>query len=348
MCIGKMIKHITRIAYKRSPEKGDKGERGASIRQLVWDEGIEFYSGADGEEYEDFAFYGGSVYKCLIHHIAGDETPYESVESGDGLWCLVPSFENFATKVLLLGNGKEGWVMDKGVIKHTSGKIQLTADGQISAGGNTFTVDKDGNMVAKSGTFGNLTIGSTKTQHPCLKGTVSYDEHEEHSIEISPEGFRLSASVDGEEVEAFDFMPYYYADMYDRNESFRLKMRPGTSMSIEGGMIAGLRPLICMSSANITQLGNQYITSRHPGMYVLSSTDAFLQTLQTEDYTVGDCFTIINRAADIVGVINETQPDIFNTIDGKSYKNGQTVKIMASVTRVFYMLWTEDGFILYK
>lgn len=118
-----MLKHITRIAYKQPPEKGDKGERGARTRQIVWAAGIEFYSGADGEAYADFAYYNGQVYQCTKHHTSSsNETPYDSVENNTGYWRLVPSFANFSTKVLLLGTGKEGWIMDEGVIKHTSGR----------------------------------------------------------------------------------------------------------------------------------------------------------------------------------------------------------------------------------
>ena len=88
-----MLKHITRIAYKQPPEKGDKGERGARTRQIVWAAGIEFYSGADGEAYADFAYYNGQVYQCTKHHTSSsNETPYDSVENNTGYWRLVPSF----------------------------------------------------------------------------------------------------------------------------------------------------------------------------------------------------------------------------------------------------------------
>lgn len=349
MCIRKIMKRITRIAYKQPPEKGDKGERGAQTRQIVWAAGIEFYSGADGEAYADFAYYNGQVYQCLKHHTSSsNETPYDSVENNTGYWRLVPSFENIATKVLLLGTGAEGWIMDGGVIKHTSGKIQLTSDGQISAGNKTFTVDKDGNMTAKSGTFGNLTIGETATGNPSLKGSVWYDENEEHFIELSPEVFRIGARHFGEEVEAIDLMPYFYPDKYDRNESFRIKMGAFSHMSIESGMIAGLRPQVVVSSANTTTLGNEF-GSAHPCKYILTYTqDAFLQTLQTDGYTVGDSFTIVNKSGDSVGVVNNTQADIYNTIDDKSYGYGKTIRVPASTTRVFHMTWTDSGFILYK
>ena len=238
--------------------------------------------------------------------------------------------------------------MDEGVIKHTSGKIQLTSDGQISAGNEIFTVDKDGNMTAKSGTFGNLTIGQTAMGYPCLKGSVWYDEYEEHYVELSPEVFKIGARHHGEEVEAVDLMPYFYSDKYDRDEAFRIKMRSFSRMSIESGMIAGLRPQVVVSSSSTTTLGNES-GSAHPCKYILTYTpDAFLQTLQTDGYGLGDSFTIINKSGNSVGVENNTQVDIYNAIDNKSYGYGKTIQVMANTTRVFHMVWTETGFILYK
>lgn len=352
MCIKNvmnMLKHITRIAYKQKPEKGEKGERGAQTRQMVWAAGIEFFSGAPGEEYEDYAFCEGQVYQCLQHHISKEnETPYDSVSGNTGKWRLVPGFDNFSTRVLLLGKGKEGWVMDQGVIKHTSGKISLTAAGQIVAGNNMFTVDKDGNMTAKSGTFGNLTIGQTAMGYPCLKGSVFYDEDEEHFIELSPEAFIIGARVNGEEAEVIDLMPFYYSDKYDRNEAFRIKMRPFSHMTIESGMVAGLREQLVVSSDNTTSLGSPGGTG-HPGKYVLTYTpDAFIHTLQTDEYVTGDCFTIINKNGDSVGVVNNTQYAMYNLMDGTRYVNGECCRIMATTTRVFHMLWTGSGFLIYK
>ncbi len=344
-----MLKRITRIAYKQAPEKGDTGDRGPQTRQLVWDAGIEFYCGAPGEKYADYAYYGGAMYECLKSHTSqAGATPYDAVANNTGYWRLVPSYENIATKVLLLGTGEEGWVMDEGVIKHTSGKISLSAAGQIIAGNGIFTVDKEGNMTAKSGTFGNLTIGTTAAGYPCLTGSVWYDSSEEHFIELSPEVFKLGARVDGEEIEAIDLMPYFYSDKYDRNDAFRIKMRKNSKMVIEGGMISGLRPQVVVSPKNRTTLGN-YGGLAHPGVYVLTYTlDAFLDTLQTEDYSVGDCFLIINKNGNNVGVKNYTQPNIFNTLDNTSYGSGQTVQIPATTARSFHMVWTNSGFIIYK
>ena len=330
-------------------DKGDKGDRGAQTRQIVWTAGIEFYSGADGEEYADFVYFNGLVYQCLKSHTSSsDETPYDSVENNTGYWRFVPSFENIATKVLLLGTDAEGWIMDGGVIKHTSGKIQLTSDGQISAGNKTFTVDKDGNMVATSGTFGNLTIGETATGYPCLRGSVWYDDTEEHYVELSPESFILGARVGGEEVDVFDIMPYFYADKYDRNYAFRLRMRPGTVFGIESGMIRGLRPEIQESSSETTTLGCPY-SGPHPSLYILTALNPIITTLQTDGYQVGDTFTIINKRAVEVSIINNTQLDIYNALEELAYSSeATTITIPATTTRTFHMVWTDSGFILYK
>ena len=345
MCIKGMLKKITRIAYKQQPEKG---ERGAEVRRGVWSAGQEYLSGATGEAYEDYVYYDGLVYRCTRHHTSSaDETPYDSVEDNTGLWRTVPNYNDFSTRVLLLGTGKEGWVMDEGVIKHTSGKISLTADGQIVAGGNKFSVDKNGNMVATSGTFGNLTIGETATGYPCLRGSVWYDDVEEHYIELSPESFILGARVGGEEVDVFDIMPYFYGDKYDRNYSFRLRMRPETVFGIESGMIRGLRPEIQESSSETTTLGRPY-GGPHPSLYILTALLPTINTLQTDGYQVGDTFTIVNKRGAGVNVINETQEDIYNTLDNTSYSYGQTITIQATTTRTFHMAWTDSGFILYK
>lgn len=342
-------KHITRIAYKQQPEKGERGERGAIRRITEWAGDSQYYSGADGEPYEDVVIYDGVYYQCLKSHVSnGHATPYMIVNGGGNLWEVTTQFKFVCTKGLFIGSNNQGWIADAGRLYHTSGKIELSEDGSIMTSNGKFKVDQNGNMVAKSGTFGNLTIGLTNTGNPRLSGDVIYDEHETHSIEISPEVFKLSAFVDGEEVEAVDFMPYFYADAYDRNESFRLKIRPGHFMSIEGGMIAGVRPLIRMSSSTRITLGDPGRLA-HPGVYVLtSSQDTIFETLQTGDYTIGDCFTIINKSADTVAVINRTQSSIFNALDGKSYKQDDAVVIDATIARMFYMLWTEDGFILYK
>lgn len=342
-------KHITRIAYKQLPEKGERGERGAIRRITEWTGDSQYYSGADGEPYEDVVIYDGVYYQCLKSHVSnGHATPYMIVNGGGNLWEVTTQFKFVCTKGLFIGSNSQGWIADAGRLYHTSGKIELSEDGSIMTSNGNFKVDQNGNMVAKSGTFGNLTIGLTNTGNPRLSGNVIYDEHETHYIEISPEVFKLSAFVDGEEVEAVDFMPYFYADAYDRNESFRLKIRPGHFMSIEGGMIAGVRPLIRMSSSTRITLGDSGRLA-HPGVYVLkSSQDTFIETLQTGDYTIGDCFTIINKSADTVAVTNRTQPSIFNALDGKSYKQDDAVVIDATIARMFYMLWTEDGFILYK
>ena len=76
--------------------------------------------------------------------------------------------------------------------------------------------------------------------------------------------------------------------------------------------------------------------------------DAFISTLQTDDYVIGDCFTVINKNGNSVGVVNNTQYAMYNLMDGTRYVNGEYCRIMATTTRVFHMLWTGSGFIIYK
>ncbi len=345
MCIVNMIRKITRIAYKQAPEKGDKGDSGPIHRIRPWASGTEYMPGP-GYKYEDFVYYNKRYYSCQKYIASSTTNPYDAVLNSTGEWAYEPNFNFLATGVFFVGDG-EGWIFDEGVISHTSGKISLTASGQIIAGNGVFTVDKDGNMTAKSGTFGNLTIGSTAAGYPCLKGSVWYDDIEEHFIELSPEVFKLGARQNGEEVEVIDFMPYFYSDKYDRNDSFRIKMMSNSKMAIEGGMIAGLRPQVVVSSAATVWLGN-IGGGAHPGTYILTGLNQTVRTLQTDGYQVGDSFTVVSRYDSTVKVYNSTQENIFSTLDNTSYSPGQTIQIPAATARSFHMVWTASGFILYK
>ncbi len=345
MCIVNMIRKITRIAYKQTPEKGDKGDSGPIHRIRPWASGTEYMPGP-GYKYEDYVYYNKRYYSCQKYIASSTTNPYDAVLNSTGEWAYEQNFNFLATGVFFVGDG-EGWIFDEGVIRHTSGKIALTASGQIIAGNGVFTVDKDGNMTAKSGTFGNLTIGSTAAGYPCLKGSVWYDDSEEHFIELSPEVFRLGARQNGEEVEVIDLMPYFYADKYDRNDSFRIKMRSNTKMAIEGGMIAGLRPQVVVSSAATVWLGNTG-GGAHPGIYILTGLNQTVKTLQTDGYQVGDSFTVVNRYNSTVKVYNNTQENIFSTLDSTSYSTGQTIQIPADTARSFRIVWTASGFIIYK
>lgn len=153
------VKQSTRISYKREPEKGEKGPH---TRQSVWAPGVRYLEGAAGEDSLDFAYFDGYMYECVGTHtsVAG-ETPYILVNSGDTThWRLVPSWTGISSKVLLLGSGRSGWIMDEGVIKHTSGSIELAADGSIKTSNGKFQVTKEGTVKAIDGEFAGRIVAS--------------------------------------------------------------------------------------------------------------------------------------------------------------------------------------------
>ena len=43
---------------------------------------------------------------------------------------MINNFKPIATSVLLVGKNAEGWIIDEGIIKHTSGNIFLTKNGE--------------------------------------------------------------------------------------------------------------------------------------------------------------------------------------------------------------------------
>lgn len=146
------LKNITRIAYKREPEKG---ERGAVSRVTDWVEGVVYCSGTSGETFADIVYYRGLYYRCIKTHTSTSKNnPYASTQLGSKLWTVESNFALVATKVAFVGEGAEGWIIENGVIRHTSGTIELTADGAIKAGANSeFVVTPDGKLAAASGTF---------------------------------------------------------------------------------------------------------------------------------------------------------------------------------------------------
>lgn len=146
------LKCITRISHKRNPEKG---ERGAISRITDWAEGVVYCSGASGETFADIVYYGGLYYRCTTTHTSTSNTnPYTSIQAGSKLWTTESNFALIATKVAFVGEGADGWIIENGIIRHTSGTIELSADGTIKAGPNSeFMVTPEGVLSASAGTF---------------------------------------------------------------------------------------------------------------------------------------------------------------------------------------------------
>lgn len=138
----KQAKAITRIAFKQKPEKG---ERGAVPRIRVFANGTEYMSGADGEAFLDYVYYNGLFYRCMVSHTStSDENPYDDINHGYANWSLETDFDFLATKVIIVGEDGEGWILDKGRIYHTGGKISFASDGSFTAADGKTSISKDG------------------------------------------------------------------------------------------------------------------------------------------------------------------------------------------------------------
>lgn len=141
------LKNITRIAYKRDPEKG---ERGAIPRIRQWQVRVRYLAGGEGETFIDFVYYEGQYYRCLTTHTSASMTnPYASVSDNNGLWDIENNFDLVATKVAFVGNGGEGWIIDNGEIRHTSGEISLSLDGSIETNSGRYRVDSTGKLICE-------------------------------------------------------------------------------------------------------------------------------------------------------------------------------------------------------
>lgn len=168
------LKNITRIAYKRDPEKG---ERGAIPRVSSWEPNKIYYSGAEGETFVDFVYYDGLYYRCTITHTsASSETPYASINTlKDGKWDIESNFEMIATKVAFVGNGGEGWIIDNGEIRHTSGLISMSKDGSIVTSNGRYTVDSTGKLICEEAEINKSTLTDVNVQGTMRSPFVLWD-----------------------------------------------------------------------------------------------------------------------------------------------------------------------------
>lgn len=181
----KKAKAITRIAFKQEPEKG---ERGAVPRIRVFANGAEYLSGAAGEGFLDYVYYDGLYYRCMVSHTStDDENPYDDINHGYSNWSLESDFDFLATKVIIVGEDGEGWVLDKGRIYHTGGKIYFSADGSFTAADGKTAVSKDGILttieaVIKKSTLTDVTVyGTVRQPFARYDGSWSWDGEDSQS-----------------------------------------------------------------------------------------------------------------------------------------------------------------------
>ena len=139
-----------------------RGERGAVPRMRNFAEGILFMEGKAGEAYLDFAFHNNRFYRCTKTHVSQvGETPYDEVQNSTGFWALENDYQFIASKVVWVGTGAQGWLIDAGRIYHSSGLIELNADGSIQTSNGKFKVTKEGVVKATDGEFSGKVTAST-------------------------------------------------------------------------------------------------------------------------------------------------------------------------------------------
>lgn len=168
------LKNITRISYKRDPEKG---ERGAIPRVSTWQPMKTYFAGAEGETFVDFVYYDGLYYRCTTTHTSTSKTtPYASINTlKDGKWDIESNFEMIATKVAFVGENAEGWIIDNGEIRHTSGEISLSLDGSIETNSGRYRVDSTGKLICEEAEIKNSSLTDVNVQGTLRSPFVLWD-----------------------------------------------------------------------------------------------------------------------------------------------------------------------------
>lgn len=169
------LRKVTRIAFRKDPEPGERGERGATPRLRKFVTGVQYQSGATGEDYLDYAFYDGAWYKCLSTHTpTGDQNPFDDIGHGYKTWDVESGFSFLATECAIVGTDGNGWVMSEGKITHTSGKVTLKSDGSANFNDKCI-ITADGYMTAKSGMFSGFLVATIKEKSGSV--TLSNEEN---------------------------------------------------------------------------------------------------------------------------------------------------------------------------
>ena len=129
---------------------GGKGDRGPKTRISEWSsDSVEYLNGSDGDEFWDIVYYRdtatgkGGYFGCKADHTSSNsKKPVPlvgangewSVNLNDDYWVYYPNYDFVATKVLNIGEGLQGWVIDEGKIQHTNSSVTLTSAGTIEVG----------------------------------------------------------------------------------------------------------------------------------------------------------------------------------------------------------------------
>ncbi len=174
------VKTATRIAFKKEPEKGERGERGPQPRMRKYVVGVEYQCGGEGDEYIDRAFYNGYWYRCLVTHTpTGNANPYDEIGHGYNTWAVETQFNFFASGVLAVGENGDGWIIDGAQIKHTNGKVVLDMDGSANWNNKTI-ISPEGIFYSKGGVFeGRLQLPFVE-----LTGDTTFSENTGSAISL--------------------------------------------------------------------------------------------------------------------------------------------------------------------
>ena len=173
--------------------KGDPGMQGPITRFTAWKAGRYYYNGKTpafstdtnddtitNNYYLDYVYYavGNKQYwKCVkTNQVLSSEANKPGVSD---CWESISSYEVLATGTLLVGKDK-GWIIDNGVIKHTSGNITLNENGTITAASGNFIVAEDGAITAV-----NANINGTITSEKGKIGPWTLNEYGLHGTSTS-------------------------------------------------------------------------------------------------------------------------------------------------------------------
>jgi hypothetical protein len=194
----------------------------------------------DGD-YIDVIIYNGIYYRCKRSYNS-DLRDWESQNIQSIInryWEQTDaSYDFIATNLLLADNAKINFATNNELyLTDTNGNVTAGAAGgnRVSfwAGSDApedgkWTVSYDGEMIAKKGTFGNLTIGQDDYGSTSLNGEYQTDYPDvKNTIEIQPQILRMSAfnpqtAHNQNPYSTITIAPYFDRDKYDLNAPFEV------------------------------------------------------------------------------------------------------------------------------
>ncbi len=162
---------------------GSKGDRGPKTRVREWKidydaepAGTSVYqAGGEGDVYWDIVYYVdedaefAGWFGCILNHNPSSSAkPFvptdRTVSSSNTYWTYYPDYDFLATKVITIGEGLDGWVIDKGKIQHMQSGVTLTSDGTVEVADTGGTYYKWGRTSTGS-TLGYITNVYTKNNY---------------------------------------------------------------------------------------------------------------------------------------------------------------------------------------